>query len=77
MADNYLEKRMEDYLHQPSVKRRVATLRRLLRANRSYRGYDTTYRVRPDQLHRLMEVATLIPIGTQSAGAAYAPRARR
>lgn len=61
MADNYLEKRMEDYLHQPSVKRRVATLRRLLRANRSYRGYDTTYRVRPDQLHRLMEVATLIP----------------
>ena len=40
MADNYLEKRMEDYRNQQPAKKRVATLNRLLKANRSYRGYD-------------------------------------
>lgn len=61
MADNYLEKRMEDYRNQPPAKRRVATLQRLLRANRSYRGYDTSFKVREDQLHSIIEVATLCP----------------
>ena len=61
MADNYLEKRMEDYLNQPPAKRRVATLQRLLRANRSYRGYDTSFKVREDQLRSIIEVATLCP----------------
>ncbi len=59
MADNYLEKRMEDYRNQQPVKRRVATLQRLLKANRSYRGYDASFVVRPDQLRRIIEVATL------------------
>ena len=61
MADNYLEKRMEDYLSQQPTKRRQATLRRLLLHNRSYRGYDSKFVVRPDQLHRIIEVATLCP----------------
>ena len=61
MADNYLEKRMEDYLSQQPTKRRQATLRRLLLHNRSYRGYDSRFVVRPDQLQRIIEVATLCP----------------
>lgn len=61
MADNYLEKRMEDYLQQQPTKRRSATLRRLLQHNRSYRGYDASFAVREDQLRRIIEVATLCP----------------
>lgn len=61
MADNYLEKRMEDYRNQQPAKKRVASLRRLLKANRSYRGYDASFVVRPDQLRRIIEVATLCP----------------
>ena len=61
MADNYLEKRMEDYLSQQPSKRRMATLRNLLLRNRSYRGYDSKFIVRDDQLRRIIEVATLSP----------------
>lgn len=61
MADNYLEKRMEDYRQQQPSKRRVATLRNLLIRNRSYRGYDASFIVRGDQLRRIIEVATLCP----------------
>ena len=45
---------------QPA-KRRVATLRRLLQHNRSYRGYDASFKVREDQLRRIIEVVTLCP----------------
>ena len=61
MADNYLEKRMEDYLSQVPRAKKVATLNRLLRRNRSYRGYDTKFEVRADQLRRIIETATLCP----------------
>ena len=61
MADNYLEKKMEDYRTSQPAKRRVATLRRLLLHNRSYRGYDSSFVVREDQLRRIIEVATLCP----------------
>ena len=61
MSDNYLEKKMEDYLSQQPSRKRTATLRRLLLHNRSYRGYDTTFQVREDQLRRIIEVATLCP----------------
>lgn len=61
MADNYLEKKMEDYMAAQPAKRRTATLRRLLQHNRSYRGYDASFKVREDQLHRIIEVATLCP----------------
>lgn len=62
MADNYLEKKMEDYKErgsQPS--KRSATMRKLLLKNRSCRGYDKRYEVREDQLRRLIEVNTMIP----------------
>lgn len=61
MADNYLEKRMEDYLNQAPRVRKMATLRSLLMRNRSYRGYDASFIVRDDQLRRIIEVATLCP----------------
>ena len=61
MADNYLEKRMEDYRNQPPTTRRVASLGRLLQRNRSYRGYDNNFVVRPDQLCTIIETATLCP----------------
>ena len=61
MADNYLEKRMEDYCNQAPTTRRVASLGRLLQRNRSYRGYDNNFVVRPDQLRTIIETATLCP----------------
>ena len=61
MADNYLEKRMEDYLNQAPRARKVQTLNKLLRRNRSYRGYDSKFVVREDQLRRIIETATLCP----------------
>jgi nitroreductase len=61
MADNYLEKKMEDFMQAQPAKRSVATLRRLLQHNRSYRGYDASFKVREDQLHRIIEVVTLCP----------------
>lgn len=61
MADNYLEKRMEDYRNQMPARRRVATLGRLLLRNRSYRGYDSKFVVREDQLRSIIETATLCP----------------
>lgn len=38
-----------------------ATLSRLLLKNRSHRGYDASFRVREDQLRRIIEVNTRIP----------------
>ena len=61
MADNYLEKRMEDYLNQAPRAKKVATLNKLLRRNRSYRGYDSKFVVRDDQLRSIIETATLCP----------------
>ena len=61
MADNYLEKRMEDYKEQQPRAKRVQSLQRLLKHNRSYRGYDVSFRVREDQLRKIIEVATLCP----------------
>ena len=52
---------MEDYRNQQPAKKRVATLNKLLKANRSYRGYDANFKVREDQLHRIIEVAALCP----------------
>ena len=39
----------------------MQTLNKLLRRNRSYRGYDAKFEVRADQLHRIIETATLCP----------------
>lgn len=44
-----------------SSARKTVTLDKLLRKNRSHRGYDPTYEVRADQLRRIIEVNTKIP----------------
>lgn len=63
MADNYLGKKMEDYMasRQTSATKRGITLDKLLRKNRSHRGYDSSYEVREDQLRRIIEVNTKTP----------------
>lgn len=63
MADNYLGKKMEDYMatRQSSVTKKSITLDKLLRKNRSHRGYDSSYEVRGDQLRRIIEVNTKTP----------------
>lgn len=65
MADNYLGRKMEDYMAQPktthSQHRPAATLQRLLTKNRSHRGYDAGFKVREDQLRKIIEVNTKVP----------------
>lgn len=68
MADNYLEKKMEDLKAAGSTTKSKShlSLDRLLTRNRSYRGYDNSYIVRPDQLRRIISVATKIPSARNS-----------
>lgn len=68
MADNYLEKKMEEYRAGATTRnRKVGTsLEKLLRKNRSHRGYDNSYVVRPDQLRRIIGATTLIPSARNS-----------
>ena len=57
MADNYLEKRMEQYRSNQAVSSaKKEGLSSLLVKNRSTRGYDASYMVRPDQLRRIVGV---------------------
>lgn len=61
MADNYLEKRMEQYRSRSSSSQGVKTkegVASLLVKNRSTRGYDSSYLVRADQLRRIVSVNT-------------------
>lgn len=68
MADNYLEKKMEDMRAGVPQKRKSssASLTKLLEKNRSYRGYDNTFVVRPDQLRALIDVNTKVPSARNS-----------
>jgi nitroreductase len=63
MADNYLEKRMEQYRSRSSVSSsaRKEGLASLLVKNRSTRGYDASYIVRADQLRRIVAVNSKVP----------------
>jgi nitroreductase len=57
MADNYLEKRMEQYRScQAASSVKKEGLASLLIKNRSTRGYDASYIVRADQLRRIVGV---------------------
>lgn len=59
MADNYLEKRMEQYRAHSQLSSGVKSkdgLVSLLVKNRSTRGYDASYIVRADQLRRIVSV---------------------
>ena len=63
MADNYLGRKMEEYEAQKcaSVRTRKVSLGSLLTKNRSTRGFDTSFKVRRDQLISLVEAARLAP----------------
>ncbi|HBX90592.1 nitroreductase family protein [Alistipes sp.] len=65
MADNYLGRKMEEYMARSAAggtpPRPAQSLERLLRRNRSYRGYDARFIVREDQLRRIIAVNTLTP----------------
>lgn len=69
MADNYLEKRYEEIFGTGGGKNSGAgakalsskpTLETLLRKNRSFRGYDRSYKVHPLQLQAIVRVNTLV-----------------
>lgn len=62
MADNYLEKRMEEYRtrSQSTTKITTPTLNQLLVRNRSYRGYDKNRMVSTEELRRIINVNTRI-----------------
>lgn len=64
MADGYLEKRMEEFssnTKKTTVKHQ--SLDTLLERNRSHRGYDKDFVVRPDMLERIVNVNTKIASG--------------
>lgn len=63
MADNYLEKKMEEYRtrSQAVSHSKTPTLNQLLMRNRSHRGYDTRRLVNPEELRRIVNVNTRIP----------------
>lgn len=63
MADNYLGRKMEEYEAQKcaSVRTRRVSLASLLAKNRSTRGFNTSFKVRKDQLVSLVEAARLAP----------------
>ena len=65
MADNYLERKMEEYRARTAAaqgsRRPLATLSRLLLKNRSHRGYDANFIVREDHLRRIIAVNAKIP----------------
>ena len=62
MADNYLGKKMEDFLSgKTAAPKRTMTFAKLVAKNRSYRGYDNSFVVRADQLRRIMEVVPACP----------------
>lgn len=65
MADDFLGRKMEEYRTRQGAgtpaRKSLATLGGLLLKNRSYRGYDTSYEVREDQLRRIIGVNTRIP----------------
>lgn len=64
MADNYLGRKMEEYMARSAAaapRRAALRLDGLLRRSRSCRGYDPRYVVREDQLRRIIAVNTLTP----------------
>jgi nitroreductase len=64
MADDFLGKKMEDYLARkntlPTKHKSNTSLSSLLSKNRSYRSYDKSFTVRADQLRSIIEVNTKI-----------------
>ena len=61
MADNYLEKKFEQFGKPRTVVHRTnPSLDTLLKRNRSYRGYDQSFVVKREMLERIVAVNTKI-----------------
>ncbi|MDE5963661.1 MAG: nitroreductase family protein [Alistipes sp.] len=75
MADNYLERKMEEYRERPTAAHRkpAANLEKLLLKNRSFRGYDTRFLVREDQLRRIIAVNACIPSARNQQALRFRP----
>ena len=72
MADNYLEKKFEEFREKrPVIKRNHLSLDTLLHRNRSYRGYDPSRVVTREELKKLVEVTTLVPSGKNQQALRY------
>lgn len=64
MADNYLEKRMEEIkASRPKIVHNHTSLDTLLRRNRSFRGYDSETHLTRELLKEIVTVVTLVPSG--------------
>jgi nitroreductase len=65
MADDFLGKKMEDYLAgkspHPSKRKSNINLTSLLLKNRSHRAFDNSFVVREDQLKSIINVNTKVP----------------
>ena len=63
MADNYIENKFDEYNSKKKVVYKSAghSLDHLLKANRSYRGYDPAYKVSENTLEKIVAVNMLLP----------------
>ena len=63
MADNYIENKFDEYNSKKKVVYKSAgrSLDQLLKANRSYRGYDQAYTVSKSTLEKIVAVNALLP----------------
>ena len=63
MADNFLEKRMEQFRSNANTvpAKAKSSLSALLLKNRSTRGFDNSFKVRKDQLVRIVSVNNKVP----------------
>ena len=72
MADNYIEKKFEEFRSGSSAApkhKRAAnnpSLDSLLLKNRSYRGYDSSYKVSEEELRKIVQVCTKVPSAKNS-----------
>lgn len=75
MADDYIGRKMEDFRARASAPaaRPAASLTKLLRRNRSHRGYDACFMVRPDQLRTIIQVNTLTPSARNAQSLRFRP----
>lgn len=79
MADNYLEKKFEEYRSNGGVAKKHKSMKNnpsldsLLLKNRSYRGYDSSYVVSRDELLKMIETVTKVPSGKNGQVLRYKP----
>ena len=65
MADNYLENKFDEFRQRKSAPTTKSghSLDSLLKKNRSYRGYDASWKVPVTVLEKMVEVTQWVPTG--------------